>query len=1050
MLNQTSPRTLAKRYILHEQLGKGGMGIVYRATDRLTGRDVALKQLHRDFLTTEDSTQDELTRANLLLSKEFRLSASLHHPNIVDVYDYGFDEHRTPYFTMALLQNPQTLLQIVPQTSISERLEIFWQIVRAVFYLHHRGIIHRDLKPANVLVESGEVKILDFGLSGVVARNSKNVQQNVLIGTLGYVAPELLQEEEASFQSDFFALGVIGYELLAGKHPFEITNMTKLVADILFTNVDVSVLDVPIGVVNVIDRLLQKSPKDRYPSAGDLYHDLTFALDFDDKSDALAIRHNLLNSTQFIGRKQELNQLTQTLDNVLQSRVGYAMVLSGESGTGKSRLLSEFRTHIHINGTTSLRIQVQDGVKQPYAMWMTVFRWLCLINPNLIDSDVALLMPYINDLSRLLQRDISHIKTKSRSADALHQSLLMLLQNSFMQSNQPITLLFEDVQWADGESMRLLQAFLPYLDSLPIFIIMTYRTDAKTSLPADLASLPHIELKQLSIEEIRQFSTAMLGKQGSSDQVVELIHAESNGNAFHIMEAIRSLAEQVGDVELLGRTTLPVAIFSGGLSQLLQKRLDTLSPNNRYYLQLMALMGQQIDNAILNQLFSTKEKDIWLHHCQESELLMLEDNIWQFAHDQLRQVTLNSIDETRLPQMHRRVAELLESTYGTQDATRYTVLAHHWHLANNLAKEEYYTTHAAQHLLLIGQYTQVIEYLERSLNILPRLALTDAKRARKHVHINQRLASAYLGIGQYETAWQLHSDALHSMEELQDPIGIAVCRGHLGDVAFALAEFPIANEHYQLSLSLYREHENIAGIVRALNQLGNTAYEIGNSDLAKQYYQESLDLARQSGIEWGVAGTSRQNEQFKKLITDEFRRIEVDLQTQLNQTRDNNDTTQEANILVELGKASMANTKWSLARSYYAQALSIYENQQNQLEKAYTLIPLAMTYIMDGNQLPAYPLLREAIQLFNHTEPSWRTFPLVELAEYLYRAQEYAKVVELIAFVLEQSNVDDYVLDQAEALLLIINAAYDQNELSPYWEAGKNMTWQMIGETWLS
>ncbi|MEM7348837.1 MAG: protein kinase, partial [Chloroflexota bacterium] len=217
---QTTTPPPNSRYLLHELLGQGGMGIVHRATDRLTGEDVAIKQVHipaeqLQFTTRISSNTDKNLR--LALAQEFQILAGLRHPYIITVLDYGFDAEQLPFFTMPYLPNAQTILDIGAGLTISNKIDLLRQMLQALAYLHRRGIIHRDLKPSNVLATDGTVQVLDFGLS--ISQGANIASRG---GTLHYMAPELLDKAEASEASDLYAAGVIAYEMFTGRHPFDV------------------------------------------------------------------------------------------------------------------------------------------------------------------------------------------------------------------------------------------------------------------------------------------------------------------------------------------------------------------------------------------------------------------------------------------------------------------------------------------------------------------------------------------------------------------------------------------------------------------------------------------------------------------------------------------------------------------------------------------------------------------------------------------------------------------------------------------------------------
>ncbi|MFP2908441.1 serine/threonine-protein kinase, partial [Pyxidicoccus sp. 3LFB2] len=159
------------RYRILDFLGRGGAGTVWRAHDLLSG-PVAVKRLHRTLedlarLPSGASTPSSAARHEMALSlaHEFQTLASVRHPHVISVLDYGFDAERRPYLAMDLLEDAQHLVQAGAGQPLDTQVDLLLQTLKALAYLHRRGIIHRDLKPANVLVAHGQVKVLDFGLA---------------------------------------------------------------------------------------------------------------------------------------------------------------------------------------------------------------------------------------------------------------------------------------------------------------------------------------------------------------------------------------------------------------------------------------------------------------------------------------------------------------------------------------------------------------------------------------------------------------------------------------------------------------------------------------------------------------------------------------------------------------------------------------------------------------------------------------------------------------------------------------------------------------------
>ncbi|MBI3684342.1 MAG: protein kinase, partial [Acidobacteria bacterium] len=254
---------LKSRYEIKAQLGAGGMGVVYRAWDLQAQREVAIKTI-RD--THSQSALD-------LFRKELHFQKTLNHPNIVDIFDIGefeMEGRRIPYFVMPLLPG-QTLDRVIrnERISMSRCLEIVNQVARGLQALHDKALVHRDLKPSNIFILPGDsVKIIDFGLAHLIDRHS-SVEVR---GTLLYMSPEQIQMKPATYASDIFALGVICYEMLSGKHPFEAGNREEIIARILGGHPPaLSQLNpsVSTAVSQAVHAAMAKRPSHRYTSVAE-------------------------------------------------------------------------------------------------------------------------------------------------------------------------------------------------------------------------------------------------------------------------------------------------------------------------------------------------------------------------------------------------------------------------------------------------------------------------------------------------------------------------------------------------------------------------------------------------------------------------------------------------------------------------------------------------------------------------------------------------------------------------------------------------------------
>ncbi|MFN8373173.1 MAG: serine/threonine-protein kinase [Anaerolineae bacterium] len=484
-----TPELVGKRYRLLAPVGQGGMGTVYKALDRLTGETVALKRVTVSGEVLQFASRPshgDSSDFRLALAQEFKTLASLRHPHIIGVLDYGFDasnadSQRQPYFTMMLLEEAQTITTYGKQQSIETRVDLLVQTLQALAYLHRRGVLHRDLKPDNVQVVDGQIKVLDFGLA--VARNQTSEHGENAAGTLAYIAPEVLLGEAVSAASDLYAVGVMAYELFAGRHPFITDKPSTLVTDILNTPAELNIPELAgldRRLIAVLEMLLNKTPQTRYQDAYAVIRDLRQALDLPMIGESAAIRESFLQAAEFVGREAELQLLETNLMQATDAR-GSVWLVAGESGVGKSRLLDELRTRALVQGIPVLKGQGVAEGGMSYQLWREPLRRLVL-NAGMSDEEAGIVKEIVPDLEMLLERAVPDVMPLEGSPH--RQRLQKTIIALFEKQTEPLLLVLEDLQWAQ-ESLDVLKSLLSVVQGLPLMIVCNYRIDERPELPAN-------------------------------------------------------------------------------------------------------------------------------------------------------------------------------------------------------------------------------------------------------------------------------------------------------------------------------------------------------------------------------------------------------------------------------------------------------------------------------------------------------------------------------------------------------------------------------------
>lgn len=837
---------LARRYVLYERLGSGGMGVVYRAYDRLYGQEVALKRIVEDASAGHwgDSTDGNEFRASL--AREFKLASTLRHPNIVQMLDYGFDEAHEPYFTMELLAAPRTLLEACTDRSLEYRLDLFVQMLQALAYVHRRGIIHHDLKPANVLVVRDEVKLLDFGLAKLYERAHSD-DEHLTAGTLAYMAPEILAGVGGDVTSDLYAAGMMAYEIFAGGHPFTVHHAPTLIHEIMNVVPDLNGMDVPIELAFVIWRMLAKDPNDRYQSAVEVIRAINRTGIRQYPVESSATRESFLQASRLVSREAEIQYLITALRDAEQTH-GRLILIGGESGVGKSRLLDELRTLAMVRGIIVIRSQASEIHNRPYDLWQPVLRWLCLMTSQYTEEDLALLSRLVPDLNRLIEHDLAYIAPPEMAPEAFAQALVRWMVRVVVASTTPMLMLLDDLQWVGSESLRLLLHLKHELPQLPLLIVGTYRDNEADRLQEVLAEAEVLKLPRLDAQGIEALGAAMLGQAGRRPQVVELLRRESEGNVFFAIEVVRVLAAEVDQLENIGLTTLPASVFAGSVRQVMLRRLRQISEADRAALQLAAVMGRRIDLDVLVAAIPTIDREAWLTTCANALIIEVEEQQWRFVHDKLREALLGSLTREQWQALHARVAQAYESHFHAQPDYART-LAYHWGMAGHPQQELRYALLAAQQMLRAGAYNEADQMLQRCLELLPQATATAAEAAQAEAEVRQWIGELCLARGQYAQATQEFAAMQHLAHHHAQTALEARALRMLGVAAVASNDLRAALQHYNAALALV-ELQDVGARSDLLNRIGDVYFEYGDQEAAISYYQEAKQMERAHHTPW--------------------------------------------------------------------------------------------------------------------------------------------------------------------------------------------------------
>lgn len=583
-----SQTTLASgRFTIRRRIGEGGMGVVYEAFDHERGRHVALKTLNR--LDPTSVYQ---------LKNEFRALAHVRHPNLVGLHELFADDGRW-FFTMDFVDAVRfdvwvrSEAQAPPDAArVESRLrDLLPQLLAAISMIHAAGKLHRDLKPANVLVtQRGRVVVLDFGLA--VDPEIGGVGQSVadfhIVGTPSYMAPEQAAGLPASQASDLYALGVMLFEALTGRLPFEGSVHDVLVDKQRLTAPAPSSLtpDVATDLDRLCIALLARDPACR-PSLPELLEILgTPAMR--ESVPPLPTPTRAPEHPELFGRDAELEMLREAFELSCRGSKPVLLLLAGESGIGKSTLVEALLTDLRRDERAlvlSGRCFERESV--PFKAFDAVVDALSRHLRRLTNTQVSALLPrdvfalrtLFPVLSRIPaieaapSREIPDGHEQRRRAFLAFGELLARIRD-----RQPLVVHIDDLQWSDADSTTLLMQLLRQPDAPPLLIIASHRNEQMhahpylTPLYEELTAAPRLELRRLQLGPLPSDAAKLLLKRHFAEPPQNLVD-EAAANPFLLKELAYYAAaygNPLQDVSLRSLITIRTAALPADARRLLE------------------------------------------------------------------------------------------------------------------------------------------------------------------------------------------------------------------------------------------------------------------------------------------------------------------------------------------------------------------------------------------------------------------------------------------------------------------------------------------------
>jgi tetratricopeptide (TPR) repeat protein len=740
---------LRGRYRLDSEIGRGGMGVVFRATDLELHRPVAVKVI------SENSSADARER----LIREARAAAALNHPHIVSVHDVG-EANGLPFFVMELVDGPS--LSRTPPTELTRIVEIGLQICGALEHAHLNKIVHRDLKPDNVLISTTgqSVKLADLGLA-LPGHGARISQAGLVLGTPSYMAPEQALGHKVDARTDLYALGVLLYELTTGRVPFAGSDaLTVLSQHVHAPPVPPRVLrpDLPRALELLILRLLEKHPDARFQTATDVAAALRRAFeepvkDGDtDAAPAVAIL-DALSRGRLVGRAAEIAEVRQLWQRALNGH-GHAVVLSGEPGAGKTRLAREITIQAAVDGAVVLSGGCYEyEATTPYLPFVEAFRrWVRE------EKDDAKLRTILGDTAPQIAKLAPDIETRlgpfaARSELSAQEERLLFFDAvvqvlSNLARSKGLLFYADDLHWADRGTLWLMGHVLRHLREERALIIGCYReTELDRAHPLARALVDwnrerlatRITLRRFGAEETNEQLSALLGE-NVSDDFGEAVHRETEGNPFFVEEVLKALIEQGSVRRESGRwkrCDVGELVIPQSVKETIGNRLDRVGDQTNEVLRIAAVLGKTFSFAELQAAADNISEDVLLDALDESTTAQLINTTgsesFTFTHDKIREVLYEELNPIRRRRLHRHAAEGLErggivceiELRGVPTACAVERLAFHYIQAGDYGKGLTYAKQAAAAAEKVFAIDEVVAAYGRARDCAEALGLVE-------------------------------------------------------------------------------------------------------------------------------------------------------------------------------------------------------------------------------------------------------------------------------------------------------------------------------------
>ena len=833
---------------IRREIGHGGMGRVFEAVNP-AGERVAVKVVHPHLV----SRPGYLAR----FLREVEAGGRVDHPGLVRTIASGLHEEggfEVPYLVLEFVEG-QNLRDLIAETgSVSERLarEIAVQVADTLAAVHGAGIVHRDVKPENVVIAPDEtVKLMDLGVAFLAEEGLRLTQTGEFVGSLLYAAPEQLRGDVLDGRADLYALGLLLYEVVAGRQPGEGRRPLREAAP-----------DVSPFFDRLVRCLLAREPAQRLPDARALAETLRQGERSAWWRDQVVVSgdpRDAYGDTPFYGRDGELERLAALYDEV-DAGEGRTLLLEGEPGIGKSRLLAEWLHRIHANtedGPRCLIARHEPGAHALARPPLAVALAEALQGRDRRERLAAYLGPRAGLLDALLHHlDGDEVEGAEGALSPAARGTAYLDVLRGMAAERKLVVVLEDLHFGSEEARALFLLLARGLAEDPVLVVATSRPETEGLWPRDIrgrSSALHLAVGGIGEEAAHELLRASLGTAATLGSGLRDLVQQADGNPFCLLEFARELDERRE-----GRASASVGIPSS-LRELVEARLRALDREDRDLLAVAACAVDPFDPVLICDAVGLPPlRGLRRFHAlhRERGLLRAEGPTYRFQHHLVREVLHEDLPPALKATYHAALGDALEARIPAAERESLAgvgayALVRHFLLGERPRRALPYAREAVQHLHAERDWPRSVAIADSVL------ALADGLSPRDRARIEVNRGMSLLSYAPTEDATRALEEALARARQfageeiaVNAATGLAIGYRHGGQNERALG---VHREALELARRLGRHPAH----ARALGFLALSLAEIGRLEEARVAAEEGLALAKDLGAPVTAAEIAR-------------------------------------------------------------------------------------------------------------------------------------------------------------------------------------------------